>query len=103
MAGAPVSDWLDRHSRSAPAALLERVRFHIAAVERRGSEAEVLARASHHALHLVAAHPDMGRSVALDLLAADALITLALLHQAEAAPAGLEAFAAALLQVPSAA
>jgi hypothetical protein len=33
------------------------------------------------------------RSVALDLLAADALVTLALLHRAEHDPAGLAAFA----------
>ena len=43
------------------------------------------------------AHPG-DRSVALDLLAADALITLALLAQAEQAPAALGAFATSLLQ-----
>jgi len=38
------------------------------------------------------------RSVALDLLAADALVTLALLAQAQQAPERLGAFAAALLR-----
>ncbi len=38
------------------------------------------------------------RSVALDLLAADALVTLALLAQAEASPARLGEFAAAVLR-----
>ena len=37
------------------------------------------------------------RSAALDLLTADALLTLALLAQAETAPAELERFAAALV------
>jgi hypothetical protein len=38
------------------------------------------------------------RSVALDLLAADALVTLALLAQARRTPERLDAFAAALLR-----
>jgi hypothetical protein len=38
------------------------------------------------------------RSVALDLLAADALVTLALLAQAQQAPGRLGAFAAAVLR-----
>jgi hypothetical protein len=42
-------------------------------------------------------HPG-DRSAALDLLAADALVTLALLAQAERAPDDLGAFATALLQ-----
>jgi hypothetical protein len=95
-----VSDWLDRHTDRAPTALRECVRRHLAAVAREGSEAEVLARAGRHALRFVAAHPEGGRSIALDLLAADALITLALLAQAQAEPEGLEAFASALLQDP---
>jgi hypothetical protein len=38
------------------------------------------------------------RSVALDLLAADALVTLALLAQAQQEPERLDAFAAAVLR-----
>ena len=62
-----------------------------------GPVAEGLARAGNRALDRVAAHPG-DRSVALDLLSADALITLALLAQAETRPAELDAFAASLLK-----
>lgn len=63
---------------------------------------ESLARAGRRALERVVAHPG-DRSVALDLLAADALITLALLAQAERAPERLGEFAAALVRAaPSA-
>jgi hypothetical protein len=39
-----------------------------------------------------------GRAVALDLLAADALVTLALLAQVEQAPERLDGFAASMLR-----
>ncbi len=55
-----------------------------------------LAAAAQRALARVLASPG-DRGVALDLLAADGLITLALLAQAEADPAGLGDFAASLL------
>lgn len=55
-----------------------------------------LAAAAREALERVAAHRG-DRSVALDLLAADALITLALLAQAQRAPDRLGAFAASML------
>jgi hypothetical protein len=45
----------------------------------------------------VARHPG-DRSAALDLLAADALITLALLAQAERDPASLHQFASSLVR-----
>lgn len=61
----------------------------------------MLARAGRHALAFVAAHPDGDRSIALDLLAADALITLALLARAQAAPDALEDFASSLLRDPA--
>jgi hypothetical protein len=63
-----------------------------------GSEADVLARAGRHALSFVAAHPEGDRTIALDLLAADALITLALLAQSQAGPEALESFASSLLR-----
>ncbi|HYC33936.1 MAG TPA: hypothetical protein VEB59_16720 [Gemmatimonadales bacterium] len=47
------------------------------------------------------AHPG-DRSAALDLLAADALITLALLAQADRDPARLAEFAAGLIRAASA-
>jgi hypothetical protein len=56
-----------------------------------------LAATARDALERVVTHPG-DRSVALDLLSADALITLALLAQAERAPNDLGAFAASVLQ-----
>jgi hypothetical protein len=61
-----------------------------------GSIAEHLALAAERVLAIVEEHPG-DRTIALDLLAADALITLALLAQAEAAPETLGAFAEGLL------
>ena len=59
--------------------------------------AERLAGSARHALDRVLARGG-DRSVALDLLAADALVTLALLAQAQEAPERLGAFAAAVLR-----
>ena len=86
--------WLERHTSLAPAALRDRVRSYAAAVA--GDGPDDLAAASRSALSRVLAHPG-DRPVALDLLAADGLITLALLAQAETSPAGLRDFAASLL------
>jgi hypothetical protein len=58
-----------------------------------------LAAASQAALNRVLSRPG-DRSVALDLLAADALITLALLAQAQTAPERLEEFATSVLRTP---
>lgn len=57
--------------------------------------AEALADAAAEALAVVLSHPG-GRSVALDLLAADALLTLALKTRAEQAPESLARFASEL-------
>lgn len=59
--------------------------------------ADQLAIAARKALAAVAEHPG-DRPAALDLLAADALITLALLRQSEADAGGLGAFATRLLE-----
>ena len=61
-----------------------------------GLKIERLALAAERVLAIVEEHPG-DRAIALDLLAADALITLALLAQAEQAPEQLGAFAAGLL------
>ena len=61
-----------------------------------GTHAATLAQAATAALDEVARQPE-GRGAALDLLAADALITLALLAQAEADPARLHDFATMVL------
>ena len=58
---------------------------------------DALAAAATAALSEVARQPE-GRRAALDLLAADALVTLALLAQAETDPATLRDFATRLLQ-----
>lgn len=92
-----LAGWLDRHTAAAPPALRARVREHVFSVGREAPVPAVLAEAGAAALDHVVAHPG-DRSVALDLLAADALITLALLAQSEEAPASLEAFAASLLR-----
>jgi len=92
--------WLTRHTARAPVALRERVLQHVQAVAPGDSVAETLAEASREALRQVELDPAAGRPVALDLLAADALITLALLAQAQEQPSGLLGFATDLLQHP---
>lgn len=92
--------WLTRHTARAPAALRERVLQHVQSVTPGESVAETLAEASREALRQVELDPAAGRPVALDLLAADALITLALLAQSQEQPSGLEGFATDLLQHP---
>lgn len=93
-----LADWLDRHTSQAPSALSARVRQHALAAGASSNAPVALAEAGRHALDLVVDHSG-DRSVALDLLAADALITLALLAQAQAAPERLGDFAGALLLV----
>jgi hypothetical protein len=100
MVDSPLSDWLAQHTGRAPRILGERVRRHVSEVGASGPAATVLAEASRRALNRVVQEPDGGRAIALDLLAADALITLALLAQAQSAPADLESFASDLLHEP---
>jgi len=88
--------WLEHRTTQAPPALRARV-FEYAASAPAGSVPEALAAAGRAALARVLEHPG-DRSVALDLLAADALVTLALLAQAEQAPEALGAFATTLLR-----
>ena len=91
--------WLDRHTAAAPAVLRDRVVAHVQRVPLAVSDAALLAQAAAGALERVVERPG-DRSVALDLLAADGLITLALLRQSEVEPAGLAAFARALTEQP---
>jgi hypothetical protein len=90
--------WLERHTAAAPPALRGRVHDHVQAVLSARPAPLVLAAAASRALDSVVTHPG-DRSIALDLLAADALITLALLAQAEDGPAELDEFATSLLKV----
>jgi len=87
--------WLDRHTANAPPVLRSRV-LRYADTPMRGELATHLADAGVRALAEVEAHPG-DRSAALDLLAADALVTLALLAQAQQDPSGLHRFAGELL------
>jgi hypothetical protein len=90
------ADWLDQHTSQGPPALRSRVRQY-ARSARGATLPDRLADAAQAALDRVLGHPG-DRSVALDLLAADALITLALLAEAEEAPERLESFAGTVLQ-----
>ncbi|HYF39328.1 MAG TPA: hypothetical protein VD930_06565 [Gemmatimonadales bacterium] len=88
-------DWLLHHTRQSPPLLRERVQQYAEAATG-PTPAMALSAAAESALNQVLGHPG-DRSIALDLLAADALITLALLAQAQTAPEQLEEFAVAVL------
>ena len=93
-----LAQWLEHHIARAPSALGERVREYAIQSEREATELpELLAAAGHQALQRVLGHAG-DRTVALDLLAADALITLALLAQAQQRPEALDQFAATILR-----
>lgn len=91
-----VPDWLDQRTSQAPTALRARVREY--ALQASGTSLpQILAAAGQTALNQILSHPG-DRSAALDLLAADGLITLALLAQAETEPDRLEEFATMVLR-----
>jgi len=87
------ADWLARSASGAPAELVDRASAWLARTEQAGSASEQLARAGRAALQ-AAIDSTEGRPAAADLLAADALVTLALEARAAEDPAGLGAFAA---------
>jgi hypothetical protein len=89
--------WLDRHTSRAPEALRDRVRRHLAGGPESDPTPAALAAAGRAALARVLVQPG-DRTVALDLLAADALVTLALLAQAQRDPGRLAGFAAEVLR-----
>jgi Flp pilus assembly protein CpaB len=93
------SAWLQRRSEGAPALLRERVLAYAQEGDPAGPDSLGAAglRALDATLNL---GPD--RRAALDLLAADALVTLALLAQAEADPAGLASLAQSLRRAATA-
>ena len=76
------------------------MREHLAGTGAPAATPEALARAGGRALERVLAQAG-DRSVALDLLAADALVTLALLAQSETSPERLGDFAATVLRAES--
>jgi len=88
-----VTSWLASKIADAPPALRERVVELVGELEQGDEDLpDRLALAAKRGLDGVLVHPG-DRSVALDLLSADALITLALLHQAEQDPSGLGDYA----------
>lgn len=86
-----VDTWLAARTEGAPAELRERVLAWVRISESGASDAATVGAAGMAALE-AAVGQGADRTVALDLLAADALVTLALLAQAEAGPAGLGDF-----------
>jgi len=95
----PLRVWLERRTAKGPQALRNRVADYAAAaaVPPGTTLSESLAGAGSRALKSALEQPH-DRSAALDLLAADTLVTLALLAQAELAPADLARFAAQLVE-----
>ncbi len=89
--------WLVERTRSAPPVLRARLLEHAVGTASYADPAQVLARAGWSALEGVTETPG-DRSVALDLLAADGLITLALLWCAEHEPASLASLARSLTE-----
>lgn len=92
--------WLATQIAGAPEALRERVLAHADRARRELLMPGWLASAAFRALESSLAQ-GTSRAAALDLLAADGLVTLALLVQAEANPSGLEAFARGLMPRPA--
>jgi len=87
-------DWVVNRTEGAPDALRDKVLEYLGGADTRSPDD--LALAGNRALRDSLGR-DPGRDAALELLCADALITLALLAQAETDPAGLDRFAAALV------
>jgi hypothetical protein len=83
--------WLDMRRPATPAVLRERLRA--VADDSALAVPEQLARLGLAMLARVVARPAAGRELALDLLAADALVTYAFEAQAEADVAGLVSLA----------
>jgi hypothetical protein len=84
--------WLDARRPTPPAGL--RAQLQAAVADAPEPLPEHLARLGRETLARVARHPDGGRELALDLLAADAFVTYAFEAQAEADVTGLASLAA---------
>ena len=89
------AEWLAASASSAPADLVARASAWLARVPSTGNASEDLAGAGRAALGAVIMSGG-GRPTAGDLLAADALVTLALEARAAEDPASLGAFAASI-------
>ena len=93
----PLGPWIDRLTASAPAALRGRVAALTASLRDRTDLASALAQVGRETVEQVIASAG-DRREALNLLAADGLVTLSLLAQAQADPAGLAHWSATLLR-----
>ncbi len=99
MARELTTDWFQRQCEGAPAELVDRATEFVRVAGGTGSVTpESLAQAGAVALSKAITEAGDRRS-ALDLLAADALVTLALAAAVERDPAALEGFASSLLAV----
>jgi len=87
MTRADVITWIAARRPPAPPTLVEPMTRGL--VDSRASLPEHLASAGHALLERVLGHPAGGRELALDLLAADALVTYAFEAQAEIDAGGL--------------
>jgi hypothetical protein len=87
------AEWLAASAKGAPQDLVDRAALWLARVPATGVASDQLAEAGRAALYGAIEAP-AGRPAAADLLAADALVTLALEARAVEDPAGLGAFAA---------
>lgn len=90
--------WLDRHIAAAPPVLRDRLGVLTAGLRGRLDLAPALAEAGRITVERVIASQG-GRSEALNLLAADGLLTLSLLARSESDPAELARWSAALLHL----
>ena len=89
------ADWLAAGTSGAPADLVSRAEEWVARIAPTGSASDDLASAGRAALD-AAIRDSGGRPAAADLLAADALVTLALEARAAEDPASLGEFAASV-------
>ena len=94
MAGGLTADWLAARFAGAPVELVQRASEFVGGVGSAATPA-ALSEAARRALDAALART-ADRGAALDLLVADALVTVALAAQVEADPAGLERFARGL-------
>ncbi len=91
----PAGEWLRARAAGSPPDLQARVRAHLDQAPAASDPAVQLGDAGLGALRATLASPG-DRAAALDLLAADALVTLALLVRAETDPGSLGGFAVSL-------
>lgn len=92
MAGGLTAEWLAARFAGAPTELVQRASEFVGEIGTPSATPEALSQAARRALAAALART-ADRGAALDLLAADALVTVALAAQVEADPAGLERFA----------